>query len=96
MKVVINQYITPTLNTNLARMCWKLAERRPMGVYHLAEANRVSRYDFAVELAKRHRARREQDPKVKDERDDLGGQKAPRFFTDLNTSKASRCLNAKS
>jgi dTDP-4-dehydrorhamnose reductase len=52
VKVVTDQYITPTLNTNLAMMVLELARRKLAGVYHLVGATRISRYDFAVELAK--------------------------------------------
>jgi dTDP-4-dehydrorhamnose reductase len=49
--VVTDQYITPTLNTNLAEMVLELAERRLSGLYHLSGATRISRFDFARELA---------------------------------------------
>lgn len=50
--VVTDQFITPTLNTNLARMVLEAAERRLTGIYHLAGATRISRYDYALELAR--------------------------------------------
>jgi len=52
VKVVTDQFITPTLNTNLAKMLLEIAERKLSGIFHLAGATRVSRYDFAVEIAK--------------------------------------------
>ncbi|MEM4156334.1 MAG: sugar nucleotide-binding protein [Archaeoglobaceae archaeon] len=52
VKVVVDQFITPTLNTNLANMLLEIAERKLSGIFHLAGAKRVSRYDFAVEIAK--------------------------------------------
>lgn len=52
VKVVTDQYITPTLNSNLALMILELTERRQRGIYHLAGATRISRYDFAAELAR--------------------------------------------
>jgi dTDP-4-dehydrorhamnose reductase len=51
-RVVTDQFITPTLNTNLARMVLEAGEKRLCGVYHLAGATRISRYDFALELAR--------------------------------------------
>ena len=60
VKVVTNQYISPTLNTNLAEMALEISERRLTGVLHTAGASRVSRYEFALELAKVF----ERDPKI--------------------------------
>lgn len=52
VKVVTNQHVSPTLNTNLAEMVLEISKKRLTGVIHAAGASRVSRYDFAVELAK--------------------------------------------
>lgn len=52
VRVVTDQFITPTLNTNLARMVLVAADRRLCGVYNLAGATRISRYDYALELAR--------------------------------------------
>jgi dTDP-4-dehydrorhamnose reductase len=51
VRVVTDQFITPTLNTNLASMVLEVADRRLAGIYHLAGATRVSRYDFARLMA---------------------------------------------
>jgi len=51
IRVVTDQYISPTLNTSLARMLLEAGERRLEGVYHMAGASRISRYDFACLLA---------------------------------------------
>lgn len=52
VKAVADQHVSPTLNTNLAEMLLEISERRLTGVLHTAGASRISRYDFAVELAK--------------------------------------------
>ncbi|VVB67230.1 RmlD substrate binding domain protein [uncultured archaeon] len=52
IRVVRDQFIPPTLNTSLARMVLEIADRRLCGVYHLTGATRISRYDFALELAR--------------------------------------------
>lgn len=52
IRVVTDQFITPTLNSNLAAMVLEAADRRLSGVYHLAGATRVSRYDYACQLAR--------------------------------------------
>ncbi len=51
VRVLIDQYVSPTLNTNLAQMLVEIAERRISGIIHTAGANRVSRYEFARKLA---------------------------------------------
>lgn len=52
VRIVTDQFITPTLNTSLARMLLEAGRKRLSGVYHMAGATRVSRYDFAVEIAR--------------------------------------------
>ena len=52
VRIVTDQYITPTLNTNLAKMLLEIAERKLKGVFHLAGATRVSRFEFAKEIAR--------------------------------------------
>lgn len=52
VKVVIDQYASPTLNKNLAEILLEIAEKRLRGIFHTAGATRVSRYDFALKLAK--------------------------------------------
>lgn len=51
IKVLTDQFISPTLNTNLAKMVLEASERRLSGIYHIAGASRVSRFEFAIELA---------------------------------------------
>jgi dTDP-4-dehydrorhamnose reductase len=50
-KVVVDQWNSPTLNTNLAEMTCEIIQRRITGVYHLSGATRISRYDFAKSIA---------------------------------------------
>ncbi|MCX8205491.1 MAG: dTDP-4-dehydrorhamnose reductase [Candidatus Nezhaarchaeota archaeon] len=57
--VVVDQWNSPTLNTNLAEMILEVAEKRLTGVYHLAGASRISRYDFARLLAETFNLNRE-------------------------------------
>jgi len=53
INVVTDQYATPTLNSNLARMLLEAAERRMSGIFHLSGSTRVNRYEFAVLLARK-------------------------------------------
>ena len=49
--IVTDQWNSPTLNTNLANMIREVLERKLCGVFHLAGATRISRYEFAKLLA---------------------------------------------
>ena len=51
LKVLRDQYVSPTLNTNLAQMLLEIAERKITGTLHTAGAARVSRHEFALKLA---------------------------------------------
>lgn len=50
--ILVDQYVSPTLNTNLAQMLLEICERRLKGLIHLSGSTRISRYDFAIKLAK--------------------------------------------
>jgi len=51
VRVVTDQWNSPTLNTNLAEMLTEILDRRITGTYHLAGATRISRYDLAKLVA---------------------------------------------
>jgi dTDP-4-dehydrorhamnose reductase len=51
VKIVTDQWNTPTLNTNLAEMTLEVVERRLTGIFHLCGASRVSRLEFAQLIA---------------------------------------------
>ena len=51
VKIVTDQWNTPTLNTNLAEMTLEVVERKLTGIYHLCGATRVSRFEFAEQIA---------------------------------------------
>jgi len=93
VRVVRDQFITPTLNSNLAAMVLEAAERRFSGIYHFSGATRVSRYDFACQLARAF----DQDHRliIPSRMNDLDWlAKRPRDSS-LDTSKASRMLKSR-
>lgn len=51
VKIVTDQWNTPTLNTSFAEMTLEAINRRLTGTYHLAGATRVTRFEFAREIA---------------------------------------------
>jgi dTDP-4-dehydrorhamnose reductase len=53
IRIVRDQFSSPTFNTNLSAMLIEIAERKLPGIIHAAGATRLSRFDFAVGLAKR-------------------------------------------
>ena len=53
VRAVTDQYVSPTLNTDLARMLLEVAERRIRGTIHLSGRTRISRHGFATLLAQR-------------------------------------------
>lgn len=51
IKIVADQWNSPTLNTNLAEMTMEIIKRKLEGTFHLSGATRISRYDFAKLIA---------------------------------------------
>jgi len=51
VKIITDQWVSPTLNTNLAEMILEITERRLNGIYHLAGATSLNRYKFAQLIA---------------------------------------------
>ena len=51
IKIVTDQWNSPTLNTNLANMTLEIIKRKLTGTFHLSGATRISRYDFAKAIA---------------------------------------------
>jgi len=52
VRAVDDQFVSPTLNTNLAEMLLEAIEKGLTGVYHMSGATRISRFDFVTKLAK--------------------------------------------
>jgi dTDP-4-dehydrorhamnose reductase len=52
LKVFVDQWNSPTLNSSLADMTLEVVERKLTGIYNLSGASRISRYNFALSLAK--------------------------------------------
>lgn len=50
--LVDDVYENPLYNLQCGRALWAILHRRPSGVFHLAGANRVSRYEMGLEVAK--------------------------------------------
>lgn len=51
MEIITDQWVFPTLNTNLAEMILEIIERNLTGIYLLAGATPIDRYEFATFVA---------------------------------------------
>jgi len=93
IRVITDQYVSPTLNTNLADMILEVAERRLTGTYHLAGATPINRYRFAQLLAEKFELDKNL---IEPARSEEMKWKAKRpKNTSLNVEKATRTLRNK-
>ena len=53
IKVLTDQYTSPTYVPNLSKMIIEIAIKQINGIIHLAGSTRISRYDFAVMIAEK-------------------------------------------
>ncbi len=53
VKIVQDQYCSPTLNTNLAAMLVEIAEHKIPGILHAAGATRLNRYELALKTVEK-------------------------------------------
>jgi dTDP-4-dehydrorhamnose reductase len=93
VKVFVDQWNSPTLNSNLAEMTLEAAERRLSGIYHMSGRSRVSRNEFATELAKKFGL--DESLIVPTRMRDLSFPAKRPTDSSLDTSKAEKTLNHK-
>lgn len=89
IKALEDQYVSPTLNTLLAKALAEIVELRPMGVLHVA-GKRMSRLEFARKIAEKLGLPVENIESARMQ-EFTWKAKRPRDSS-LNTSKASRLL----
>jgi dTDP-4-dehydrorhamnose reductase len=53
IKVLVDQFTSPTYVPNLSKMIVEVATKQINGIIHLAGATRISRYDFALMIGKK-------------------------------------------
>jgi dTDP-4-dehydrorhamnose reductase len=93
IKILTDQFSSPTLNTNAAKMILEACEKKLNGTYHMAGASRISRYDFAIRLAEKLNLDKSL---IKKARTEEMQWKAPRpRDSSLNTLKAQKALKTK-
>ncbi len=93
IKIITDQYISPTFNTNLAEMIIEVARRRLTGVYHLSGATPINRYDFACLIAETFELDKNLIKPAKSEEMNWNAERPKN--TSLNVEKASRTLSKK-
>jgi len=52
IKIIIDQWVSPTLNMDLAEQIISLMEKKEKGIFHTAGGEKISRYDFVLEMTK--------------------------------------------
>ena len=91
MKIITDQWVSPTLNTNLAQMILETIEKKLTGVYHLSGATPINRHKFSTLIAERFQLDETLiSPSTSREMNWLA--KRP-LNTSLNVEKASKKLN---
>lgn len=93
VRIVTNQTNSPTLNTNLAKMTLEILTRRLTGIYHLAGATFLSRYDYAKTLAETFNLKTELIEPATSK--DIAWIAARPKNSSLNVSKATQTLKTK-
>jgi dTDP-4-dehydrorhamnose reductase len=93
VKIVTDQYITPTLNTSLAKMLLEISERQLKGIFHTSGVTRVSRYEFALRIADKFEL--DKDLIVPSRMEAMNWIAKRPKDSSLDTSKASRYLKEK-
>lgn len=93
VKIITDQWVSPTLNTNFAEMILEVMERRLVGLYHLAGATPLNRYEFASLIAEKFQYDKTLIIPVKSDKMNWLA-KRPRN-TSLNVEKATETLRHK-
>lgn len=93
VKIIMDQYVSPTLNTNLAEMIIEVASRRLTGIYHLAGATPINRYGFARLLAETFELDKNLIKPAKSAEMEWKAKRPKN--TSLNVEKASKTLSKK-
>jgi len=89
VKALTDQYVSPTLNTLLAKAIVEIIQLRPMGILHVA-GERMNRYEFAVKLAEEMNLPKELIEKA--EMKDMNWKAKRPKDSSLNISKAKHLL----
>lgn len=93
IKIITDQCVSPTLNTNLAQMVLEIIERKLTGIYHLAGATPLTRYEFGTLIAETFQLKKRHITPVK--LHEMKWLAKRPYNTSLNVAKASKTLQNK-
>ena len=93
IKIVMDQYSTPTLADNLAEILMSLAKSDKQGIFHTTGKNCLNRYDFTLKICEIFGIKKELVSPVTSDMFQQVAERPMRCFLDV--SKAERLLNAK-
>jgi len=93
IKVLTDQYTSPTYVPNLSKMIIEIATKQINGIIHLAGSTRISRYDFAVMIAEKFGLDKALLLKAKTE--DMSWKAQRPKDSSLDVTKATEVLNEK-
>ncbi len=93
IKVLTDQYTSPTYVPNLSKMIIEVSTKQINGIIHLAGSTRISRYDFAVMIAEKLGLDRSLLLKAKTE--DMSWKAKRPKDSSLDVTKATEILNEK-
>ena len=93
IKVLTDQYTSPTYVPNLSKMIIEVSTKQINGIIHLAGSTRISRYDFAVMIAEKLGLDKSLLLKAKTE--DMSWKAKRPKDSSLDVTKATEILNEK-
>ena len=93
IKVLTDQYTSPTYVPNLSKMIIEVSTKQINGIIHLAGSTRISRYDFAVMIAEKLGLDKSLLLKAKTE--DMSWKAKRPQDSSLDVTKATEILNEK-
>lgn len=93
IKVLGDQYTSPTYVPNLSKMIIEIATKQINGIIHLAGSTRISRYDFAIMIAEKLGLNKALLIKAKTE--DMNWKAQRPKDSSLDVTKATEILNEK-
>ena len=93
VKVLEDQYVSPTLNTNLAQMLLEITQRKILGILHTAGGTRISRHEYALRLAEVFNLNKDLIKPAK--MDEMSWKTKRPKDSSLNVNRAAALLNKK-
>ena len=91
--IIMDQYTSPSYVPNISKMMIEVINKKITGIIHLADSTRISRYDFAVLIAKKMNISQEFFKPIKIDQMNWKAQRP--MDSSLDTTKAYKMLKNK-